>query len=35
MWSEENTHPDSVSHAVVMANALIIVLIDAEKLERV
>ena len=34
MWPAENTHPDSVSHAVVMANALIIVLIDVEKLER-
>ncbi len=34
MWPAENTHPDAVSHEVVMANALIIVLVDVEKLER-
>ena len=34
MWPAKNTHPDAVSHEVVMANALIIVLVDVEKLER-
>jgi uncharacterized protein (TIGR02058 family) len=34
MWPAENTHPDAVSHEVVMTNALIIVLVDIEKLER-
>ena len=34
MWPSEKTHPDAVSHEVVMANALIIVLVDVEKLKR-
>ncbi len=33
-WPVDDTHEDAKSHGVVMANALIIVLVDVEKLER-
>lgn len=34
MWPPENIDPDAKSHEVVMVNAIIVVLIDIEKLER-
>ena len=34
MWPAEDTEEDAKSHAVVMVNAIIVVLIDVEKVER-
>ncbi len=34
MWPPENIDPDARSHEVVMVNAVIVVLIDVEKVER-
>jgi len=34
MWPPENINPDAKSHEIVMANAIIVVLIDIEKVER-
>jgi len=34
MWPPENIDPDAKSHEIVMANAIIVVLIDIEKVER-
>ena len=34
MWPPENIDPDAKSHEVVMVNAVIVVLIDVEKVER-
>lgn len=34
MWPPENIDPDAKSHEVVMVNAVIVVLLDAEKVER-
>ena len=34
MWPSEDTEEDAKSHAVVMVNAIIVVLIDVEKVER-
>ena len=34
MWPPENIDPDAKSHEIVMANAIIVVLIDVEKVER-
>ena len=34
MWPVEDTEKDAKSHAVVMVNAIIVVLIDVEKVER-
>ena len=34
MWPHENINPDAKSHEIVMANAIIVVLIDIEKVER-
>ncbi|MFA9436855.1 MAG: Lin0512 family protein [Candidatus Bathyarchaeota archaeon] len=34
MWPVEDTEEDAKSHAVVMVNAIIVVLIDVEKVER-
>lgn len=34
MWPPENVDPDAKSHEIVMANAIIVVLIDVEKVER-
>jgi uncharacterized protein (TIGR02058 family) len=33
-WPPEDINPDAKSHEVVMANAVIIVLVDVEKVER-
>lgn len=33
-WPDPSTSPDAKSHGIVMANAVIMVLIDADKLER-
>lgn len=33
-WPAPSTNPDAISHGIVMANAVIVVLIDIEKLER-
>jgi uncharacterized protein (TIGR02058 family) len=33
-WPDPSTIPDAKSHGIVMANAVIMVLIDADKLER-
>ena len=35
MWPPENIDPDAKSHDVVMVNAIIVVLIDVEKLKRI
>jgi uncharacterized protein (TIGR02058 family) len=35
MWPPENIDPDAKSHDVVMVNAVIVVLIDVEKLKRI
>ena len=34
MWPTEDTEEDAKSHTVVMVNTIIVVLIDAEKVER-
>ena len=34
MWPPENIDPDAKSHEIVMANAIIVVLVDVEKVER-
>jgi uncharacterized protein (TIGR02058 family) len=34
MWPSEDTEADAKSHTVVMVNAIIVVLIDVEKVER-
>ena len=34
MWPPENIDPDAKSHEVVMVNAIIVVLIDVDKVER-
>jgi len=34
MWPAEDTEEDAKSHVVVMVNAIIVVLIDVEKVER-
>jgi len=34
MWPAEDTEEDAKSHTVVMVNAIIVVLIDVEKVER-
>jgi uncharacterized protein (TIGR02058 family) len=34
MWPAEDTEEDAKSHDVVMVNAIIVVLIDVEKVER-
>ncbi len=34
MWPPENIDPDAKSHEIVMVNAVIVVLVDVEKVER-